>query len=59
MEKNKTIHIKTAEVKETELDQISGGVKNLTMNELFVDANKIDLFQPDFLFFKKETGTQR
>ena len=57
MEQNKTIHIKLAEVKETELDQVSGGIENVPQNELYSNGNEIDLFNPDFLFEKNETVT--
>jgi hypothetical protein len=49
MEQNKNIDIKSEEVKETELDQISGGVTDINPNELYVDGNKIDLLNTDFL----------
>lgn len=49
MEKDKTIHIKTAEVKETELNHVSGGVNDLPENEYYINANEIDLLNTDFL----------
>ena len=49
MEKNKNIETTSAEVKETELAQVSGGVNNTIQNELYADGNKIDLQNPDFL----------
>ena len=55
MEQNK--NIKSAEVKETELDQVSGGIENIPKNELYNNGNEIDLFNPDFLFEKNETVT--
>ena len=33
-----------------DLDQVSGGVNDIIQNELYVDANKIDLHNPDFLY---------
>ena len=38
-----------AEVKETELDQVSGGVNDLPENEYYINANEIDLLNTDFL----------
>ena len=49
MEQTKTIHIKSAEVKEVELNQVNGGVNNIPTNELYENGNEIDLFNPDFL----------
>lgn len=49
MEQNKTIDVRSAEVKETELDQISGGAYDITPNELYKNGNEMDLFNPDFL----------
>jgi hypothetical protein len=57
MEQTKTIHIKSAEVKEAELNHVNGGVNNIPTNELYENGNEIDLFNPDFLSEKIETVT--
>lgn len=57
MEQNKIIDIQSAEVKETELDQVSGGAYDIKPNEFYQNANEMDLFNPDFLFRKNETVT--
>ena len=57
MEQNKTIDIKSAEVKETELDQVNGGIDNLPENQFYENGNEIDLFNPDFLSEKIKTVT--
>ena len=58
MEQNKAIEI-TSEIKETELDQISGGVNDINPNEFYADGNKIDLLNTDFLSEKIEIVTQQ
>ena len=49
MEENKTIDINSAKVNKAKLDQISGGVNNITENELYENSSGIDLLNPDFL----------
>ena len=43
------IDIRSAEVKETEMDQVSGGVYDITPNELYKNGNEMDLLNTDFL----------
>lgn len=49
MEENKTIDINSAKVNETKLNQVSGGVNNITPNELYENNSGIDLLNTDFL----------
>ena len=49
MEENKTIDINSAKVHEATLNQVSGGVNNITPNELYENSSGIDLLNTDFL----------
>ena len=54
MERNNNFEKTSEEIKETELDQITGGLKDINPNELYTNGNAIDLLNTDYLSDKIE-----